>query len=68
IKMLETMMDRMFRRQEELVDLQKITSVKQESMDSVVRGLAKKIGISKSHHEEDYEEEHEEETFNTREK
>ncbi|KAH9321506.1 hypothetical protein KI387_016145, partial [Taxus chinensis] len=42
IEMLETMMDRMFRRQEELADLQKTASVKQDSMDSVVRGLADK--------------------------
>ncbi|KAH9327831.1 hypothetical protein KI387_043765 [Taxus chinensis] len=66
--MLETMMDRMFRRQEELADLQKTASVKQDSMDSVVRGLAEKFGIGRSHHEESYGEEHEEETSNTREK
>ena len=59
IKMLETMVDRMFKRQEELVDLQRIASIKQDSMELVVRGLAKNFGIGKSHHEEDYGEEHE---------
>ncbi|KAH9313350.1 hypothetical protein KI387_028385, partial [Taxus chinensis] len=68
IEMLETMMNRMFRRQEELVDLQKTNSIKQDSMDSVVRGLVEKFGIGRSHHEESYGEEHDEETSNTREK
>ncbi|KAH9319201.1 hypothetical protein KI387_020970, partial [Taxus chinensis] len=68
IEMLKTMIDRMFRRQEELAYLQKTTSIKQDSMDSVVQGLAENFGIGKSHHEEDYGEEHEEETSNTREK
>ena len=53
------MMDRMFRRKEEIVDLQKIAYVKKDSMDLVVWGLAKKFGIERIHHEESYGEEHE---------
>ncbi|KAH9306563.1 hypothetical protein KI387_010967, partial [Taxus chinensis] len=59
VEMLETMMDRLHRKQEELSDLQKTALVKQDSMDSVVRALAEKFGIGKSHEEEEWEE-HEE--------
>ncbi|KAH9310284.1 hypothetical protein KI387_044689, partial [Taxus chinensis] len=53
--MLETMMDRLHRKQEELSDMQNTASVKKDSMDSVVRALAKKFSIRKSHEEEEWE-------------
>ncbi|KAH9317889.1 hypothetical protein KI387_019658, partial [Taxus chinensis] len=59
VEMLETMMDRLHRKQEEISDLQKTASVKKDSMDLVVRTLAEKFSIGKSHEEEEWEE-HEE--------
>ncbi|KAH9315417.1 hypothetical protein KI387_024044, partial [Taxus chinensis] len=59
VEMLETMMDRLHRKQEDILDLQNMASVKQDSMDSVVRALAEKFSIGKSHEEEEWEE-HEE--------
>ncbi|KAH9287971.1 hypothetical protein KI387_032088, partial [Taxus chinensis] len=67
VEMLETMMDRLYRKQEEISDLQKMASVKQDSMDSLVRALDKKFGIGKSHEEKEWEE-REEETSIVREK
>ncbi|KAH9290796.1 hypothetical protein KI387_034913, partial [Taxus chinensis] len=59
VEMLETMMDILYRKQEDLSDLQNMDFVKQDSMGSVVRALAEKFGIRKSHEEEEWEE-HEE--------
>ncbi|KAH9307239.1 hypothetical protein KI387_035150, partial [Taxus chinensis] len=55
-----TIMDRLYRHQQEPPDLQNTTSVKQDSMDLVVRALAENFGIGKSQEEEEDMEEREE--------
>ncbi|KAH9320718.1 hypothetical protein KI387_015357, partial [Taxus chinensis] len=60
VELLEIMMDRLYRKQEELSNLQKMDLVRKDSMDLVVQALAEKFGIRKSHKEEEWEEREEE--------